>query len=105
MSSSSDLQSTIQELILFYVKENYYNYLQVNNITAIPKNKIREVVITIYKERRDHLKSFLKSSLVELMKDDYIGDLAILNICNEIFDDDELCINRLVMEIENFQDM
>ena len=38
------------------------------------------------------------------MKDDYIGDLALLNICNEIFEDDELCINRLTLEIKNFQD-
>tara|TARA_B100001123_G_C15289692_1_gene1017016 strand:+ start:1569 stop:1877 length:309 start_codon:yes stop_codon:yes gene_type:complete len=98
-----DISQTIEELILFYVKENYYHYLENNNITKIPKEDIHKVVCQIYQEKRDHLISFLKSSLRELMKEDYIGDLAILNICNEIFEDEALCINRLVMEIENYQ--
>ena len=37
------------------------------------------------------------------MKDEYIGDQTLSNICREIFSDDELCKNRLVMEIKNYQ--
>jgi len=94
----------IQDLILFYVKENYIHYIEREKIDKIPDDKIKEVVQLIYSDKKDHLKSFLKSSLKELMKDEYIGDLPLLNICNEIFEDDELCINRLTLEIKNYQD-
>ena len=100
MSNSSKL---IQDLILFYVKENYNHYLKKNTIDKIPEDQIKQVVQEIYGNKKDHLKGFLKQSLKELMKEEYIGDLALLNICNEIFEDDELCINRLTLEIKNYQ--
>tara|TARA_Y100001958_G_scaffold129297_1_gene97836 strand:- start:11448 stop:11762 length:315 start_codon:yes stop_codon:yes gene_type:complete len=101
---SNTATKLIQDLILFYVKENYNHYLTKNDIKKIPDDKIKGVVTSIYSDKKDHLREFLKGSLKELMKDDYIGDLALLNICNEIFEDDELCINRLTLEIKNFQD-
>ena len=101
MSSTSQL---IQDLILFYVKENYNHYLKKNNIDKIPDEKIKQVVQIIYADKKDHLKGFLKTSLKDLMKDEYIGDLALLNICNEIFNDDDICIHRLSLEIKNYQD-
>ena len=101
---SNKASKLIQDLILFYVKENYNHYLVTENIEKIPDDKIKSVIQTIYSDKKPHLKDFLKGSLKELMKDDYIGDLALLNICNEIFEDDELCINRLALEIKNYQD-
>ena len=102
MSNTSS--KLIQDLILFYVKENYNHYLTSKNIEKIPENEIKSVVKGIYVDKKSHLKEFLKGSLKELMKDEYIGDLALLNICNEIFEDDDLCINRLTLEIKNYQD-
>ena len=99
----SGTNKLIKDLIMFYVKQNYNHYLSKNNLDKIPNDKIKEVVKSIYSDKKDHLKRFLKTSLKELMKDDYIGDLALLNICNEIFEDDDLCVNRLTMEIENYQ--
>tara|TARA_Y100001936_G_C15608542_1_gene425472 strand:- start:26 stop:337 length:312 start_codon:yes stop_codon:yes gene_type:complete len=100
----SDPSKLIKDLILFYVKENYNNYLTKNNIKKIPDNEIRSVVQSIYSDKKNHLKQFLKGSLKELMKDQYIGDLALLNICNEIFADDEAGINILTTEIKKYQD-
>ena len=88
MSKPSKL---IQDLILFYVQENYNHYLK-----KIKLKKIREEGIGVVLE-------FLKTSLKEIMGDDYIGDLALLNICNEIFEDETLCVNRLILEIKNYQ--
>lgn len=99
----SGTNKLIQDLIMFYVKENYNHHLKKNDLDKIPTDEIRNVVISIYSDKKDHLREFLKTSLKELMKDDYIGDLALLNICNEIFEDDDLCVNRLTMEIENYQ--
>jgi hypothetical protein len=88
---------------MFYVKENYNHHLKKNDLDKIPTDEIRNVVVSIYSDKKDHLRDFLKTSLKELMKEDYIGDLALLNICNEIFEDDDLCVNRLTMEIKNYQ--
>ena len=100
---SNQTSKLIQDLILFYVKQNYQHYLKSNELSKIPDGEIRGVVQSIYGDRKDHIKEFLKGSLKDLMKEEYIGDLAVLNICNEIFEDDDLCINRLTMEIKNYQ--
>ena len=101
----SKLERTVKDLIIFYVKENYNNYLKENNLSIIREdNKLKEVIETLYNSKKDHLKQFLKDSLKELLKDDYPGDLVINNIFFEIYDDDELCINRICVEIELYQD-
>ena len=96
-------QKIIEELILFYVKENYNNYLKDKQINKIPTDNIKSVVKEIYSSRKDHLKDFLKLSLKQIMKENYCGDLVVINICTDIFNDDDLCINRITREIELFQ--
>ena len=100
----SALERTIKDLIIFYVKENYNNYLTENKIKSIELDKLKKVVADLYDSKKDHLKVFLKSSLKELMKDDYPGDLVVNNICYEIFQDDELCKNRIYVEIKVHQE-
>jgi hypothetical protein len=90
----------IEDLIIFYVKENYKNYLVDKSIKKIPEDQIDSVVETLYTDRKQHLKEFLKNSLKEIMKEDYIGDLAVQSICNEIFEDDDFCKARLITEIK-----
>lgn len=89
----------VEDLILFYVKENYMKYIKEKNISKIPDDEIPSVIETLYSDRKSHLKEFLKASLKEIMKDDYIGDLAVQGICNEIFLDDDVCKQRLITEI------
>ena len=93
----------IRDLIHFYVKTNYEHYLEENQITIIPEAEIENVIGSIYDSRKDHLKEFVKSSLKKMLKDEYPGDLALLNIFTEIFGDDSLCRNRLVLEIKIHQ--
>jgi len=100
----SKLERTVKDLIIFYVKENYNKYLSDNNLTIIEKEKIKEVISDLYYSKKDHLKQFVKDSLKELWKDDYPGDLVINNIFFEIYGDNELCINRICVEIELYQD-
>ena len=66
--------------------------------------KIKEVIETLYDSKKNHLKQFLKDSLKELLNDDYPGDLVINNICYEIFEDDDLCKNRIFVEIKIYQE-
>ena len=37
------------------------------------------------------------------MKDEYVGDLLINNMLIDIFRDDELCKNRIKLEITKYQ--
>ena len=79
----------IQDLILFYVKENYNKYLEENDLHIIPEKDIESVISQLYVGKKEHIQTFLKGSLKQLMKDEYIGDQTLLNICREIFSDDE----------------
>lgn len=99
----TNAQKLIQDLIFFYVKENYNKYLKDNKINSIVDDKIPEVIESLYTEKKNHIKVFLKDSLKEIMKEEYIGDLVVDNICFDIFNDDDICKNRLIMEIRLYQ--
>jgi len=99
----SDYLSIIKELITFYIKTNYEQYLTDNNIESIPQSDIDKVIDELYTDKKEHLKSFILSSMKELLKSEYPGDLIIQNIVNDIVRDDELCKSTLTNEIEIYQ--
>ena len=96
-------ETLIRDLIMFYVKENYNQYLSEKSITSIPDSDLEMVINKLYSERKEHLKVFIKESLKKIMKEEYIGDLVLNNILIDIFRDDELCKNRIRMEIIEHQ--
>lgn len=96
-------ETLIRDLIMFYVKENYNQYLSEKSITSIPDSDLEMVINNLYSERKEHLKVFIKESLKKIMKEEYIGDLFLNNILIDIFRDDELCKNRIRMEIIEHQ--
>ena len=100
----SNIQKTIKDLIYFYIKENYKNYLKENELMIIPNDNIMNVIETLYTDKKEHLKEFIKSSLKIMIKDDYPGDQTITNLTLNIFSDDDLCKNRLHMEIKIYQE-
>ena len=97
------IQKNIKDLIFFYIKTNYNNYLEENKLLFIPDDKINDVISELYTGRKEHLKVFIKESLKKMLKQEYPGDLIVLNILLEIFSDDELCKNRLITEIKLHQ--
>lgn len=96
-------ETLIRDLIMFYVKENYNQYLSEKSITSIPDSDLEMVINKLYSERKEHLKVFIKESLKKIMKEEYIGDLVLNNILIDIFRDDELCKNRIRIEIIEHQ--
>jgi hypothetical protein len=99
----NNAQKLIQDLIFFYVKENYNKYINENKINSINDENIPSVIDSLYTEKKTHIKVFLKDSVKEIMKDEYVGDLIVDNICYDIFNDDDICKNRLIMEIRLYQ--
>uniref|UniRef100_A0A6C0BUF8 Uncharacterized protein n=1 Tax=viral metagenome TaxID=1070528 RepID=A0A6C0BUF8_9ZZZZ len=97
------LQKNIKDLIYFYVKTNYDNYLKENKIQYIENSKIENVISELFESRKDHIKIFIKESLKKVLKDEYPGDQTIQNILLNIFQDEEYCKNRLTVEIKLHQ--
>ena len=96
-------EKLVQDLIMFYVKENYNKYLSDKNINIIPEKDLDSVINSLYSDRKEHLKIFIKESLKKIMGEDYIGDLLVNNMLIDIFRDDELCKNRIKIEIVEYQ--
>tara|TARA_B110001469_G_scaffold109134_1_gene110131 strand:- start:217 stop:555 length:339 start_codon:yes stop_codon:yes gene_type:complete len=97
------LDKRIKDIISFYIRENYKHYISSNNITSIEYDKIPDIVNILYTDKKEHIQTFVKDSLKIMLKDEIPEDLIINNILNEIFSDDELCKNRLIMEIRVHQ--
>ena len=97
------LEKRIRDIIHFYVKENYNNYLKVNNIQTIQEQDILQVVNELYTLKKDHIQEFVKDSLKVMLKDDMPEEYIINNLLSEIFRDDELCKNRIILEIKLHQ--
>lgn len=97
------LEKNIRDLIYFYAKENYNEYLKQEKLKSIPDEKIKAVVKSLYTDRKDHLKKFIKGSLKTILKKEYPGDLVVNNLLIEVFRDDEYCVNRITLEIKMYQ--
>ena len=100
------LQNSIRDLIHFYVKTNYEKYLSEKDIKIIPESEIDNIIHSLYDDRKSHIQIFILESLKTLYKDkseEYPGDRTVKNILLNIFQDDELCKNRLSCEIKLHQ--
>jgi hypothetical protein len=101
------LQKTIKDLIFFYVKSNYEKYLKENNITKIHDSEIDNIINKLYDQRKSHIQIFIKDALKQLYEnkmDEYPGDQTITNMLLNIFQDDDLCKNRVIIEIKLHQE-
>ena len=100
------LQKNIRDLIHFYVKTNYEAHLSEKNIKIIPEEEIEGVIKNLYDDRKIHIQGFIIESLKTLYKDksdEYPGDQTVKNILLSVFQDDDLCKNRLSSEIKLHQ--
>ena len=98
-----DTLSYIKELIIFYIKTNYNNYLSENNVEFIEEKNIKDVVTELYSENKEHLRNFILTSMKKMLKEECPTDLIINNILNDIYNDDSLNIQTLVNEISLYQ--
>ena len=103
----STIERNIKELIIFFVKENYNKYLSDNNLKSIDVKDLKKIISDMYYPKKDDLREFVKNCMKEMTKDkpdEYPGDLVINNIFYDIYQDDELNINRIYNEIKLFQE-
>ena len=93
----------IKELLIFYVKTNYENYLTEHNIKLIETEKIKEIVTSIYQSRKQHSKQFVKESLQKILTKEYPGDKQVDLLLRDIYEDEIVIIKKLVDQIILYQ--
>tara|TARA_B100001094_G_C17563618_1_gene499507 strand:+ start:49 stop:360 length:312 start_codon:yes stop_codon:yes gene_type:complete len=99
----SSVLLNIKELVSFYIKINYEEYLKENNIDKIEESKIRDIITEMFNIRKEHLLQFLKESLKDILKDEYPGDERINDIYNDLLSDRDFCITKITTEIKLYQ--
>ncbi len=95
------IEKTIRNLILNYIRIKYNTYIVQNKLVYIDEDKINKVVETLYDNEKNDLINYINKSLIN-SKEKYTKQI-IGNIIRDIFNDDELCKNRLIAEINHYQ--
>lgn len=99
----SNILINIKELVSFYIKINYEEYLKENKLKKIEEDKIEHIVNEMFKQRRDHMIEFVKTALKDVLKEEYPSDFKIDSIFRELLEDEKICINKVILEIKIYQ--
>ena len=96
-------QENIKNIIFFYIKKKYNEYLEKNNTDYIEEDEINNLVNQLYTVEKDTIKKYIRECLKDMYLDKYNSTL-VETIILEIFDDEELAKNRVILEITTFQE-
>jgi C-terminal processing protease CtpA/Prc len=96
------LQEKVRNIVFYFIKKEYRNYLDEHQLKYIEDDKIEEVVELFYIRKEKLLQKFIRENLKKMMKSDYPGAL-VENIIYDIFEDESLAKNRIIIEIQQFQ--
>jgi len=97
-----ELTDNIQKLAYKFAKFHYNKYLETHKIDKIKNEELQNIVESMFNEKQKELKGYVRSSLKNICKDNY-NSFAVENIINEMFSDKNLVIERIILEIQNFQ--
>ena len=104
--SLKELPDSIGNIILFYIKKQYNNYLFEHKIEEIPEENITNIITNMYNEKEKELKKFIRNTMRKNFND-YDLNLALKTgteeIILEIFDDKDFSVSKVSLEISNFQ--
>ena len=96
------LQEKVKNIVFYFIKKEYKKYIDKHELKYIPEDILEDVVDEFYIKKEKVLKTFIRENLKKMMKDDYPGAL-VENIIYDIFEDENLAKNRIVLEIKQFQ--
>lgn len=93
----------IQDLSFKFAKYHYEQYLKKHNLSYINKDKVKSVVSEVYsKEIQKQLFAFVRQSMKTQLEDKY-NPMVIEPLLQEIANDPSSAIERIVLEIHEFQ--
>ena len=93
----------IKEIIMNFIKKKYFDYLSENNILIIEESDLKGLITNFYNDNVNNLKSEIRSNLKQELKDEY-PSLVIENALLDIFQDNTFNINRILLEVKNYQE-
>lgn len=96
------LQEKVKNIVFYFIKKEYKLYLDKHQVKYIEECDLENVVDNFYIKKEKVLKEFIRTNLKKMMKDKYPGAL-VENIIYDIFEDEHLAKNRIVLEIKQFQ--
>ena len=96
------IQEKVRNIVFYFVKNEYKSYLDKHELKFIPEADLDSVVDSFYIQKEKTLKEFIRTNLRKMMKQQYPGPL-VENIIFDIFQDDKLAKNRIILEIKQFQ--
>ena len=92
----------IKEIITDFIKDKYFNYLNFNNILIINDNELKRIISDFYNNNTKELKNLIRTTIKNEIHSEY-PSMTIENTLFDIFQDSHLNINRIILEIENYQ--
>lgn len=96
------IQEKVRNIVFYFVKNEYKLYLDEHDLKFIPEDELNDVVDGFYIQKEKVLKEFIRTNLRKMMKEQYPGAL-VENIIFDLFQDDKLAKNRIIIEIKQFQ--
>ncbi len=96
------LQENIRNIIFYYIKQKYSQELINKKKNFLSDNDINYIVNQLYSSENNKIKKYIRDCLKDMMLENYNSAL-VENIIFEIFDDEELAKNRVILEIKNYQ--
>jgi hypothetical protein len=96
------IANRIKEIIMEFIKDQYFGYLSDQNLLLIENDKLKSVITDFYNFNSKNLKVLIREKLKNEMKTTY-PTASVENTLYDIFEDSTFNINRIVLEIENYQ--
>ena len=101
----SSLTKITEDLIKFYVKQNYDKYLDDNHLKKIDQTKIDQIIDSIFDEKNEHMRAFLQDSIPQMYgnQDTKPTPSVVNKLLDDILEDEILCKHKLKAEILLYQ--
>lgn len=106
-SKPQSLPNIIKNISFHFVKLNYNKYLEDNKMEEIPKERLDEVVGELYDQKQTELKKYIRGTLRRNFPDydqNFSMKTSTEEILLEMFEDPDFAKNRIVLEIETYQE-
>ena len=106
LNKGFNLPNTIKNITFHFIKVHYNKYLDDHKIEFIEKEKIAEVVNDLYDDKQLELKKYIRGTMRKNFSDydtNFTLKTSTEEILLEMFDDPEFSKNRIIVEIEQYQ--
>ena len=87
----------------YYVRNKYYNYLKKYNLKFMTAAQIITFTNNTLDNNRDEVLNYIINEIKQMNKGKTLNVNQLKETINEIIDDRELLVNRICLEIENYQ--